>query len=99
MNEYEIFCSGVAPRLYPTYTIYGLLWYDENHALEIPKRYPYSGEWGQITATQILNRDKAPIPFRLSLMWYSVVEKKVYDIELFSHCCRNGSIWRCCGLD
>lgn len=94
MNEYEIFCSGVAPRLYPTYTIYGLLWYDENHALEIPKRYPYSGEWGQITATQILNRDKTPIPFRLSLMWYSVVEKKVYDIELFIPINKIEDFWR-----
>lgn len=80
-KEYTLFCSGIAPLLYPTYTVYGLLWYDEGLALEIPKRYPYSGEWGEIVSTLLLSRENYPIPYSLNLMWYSIIEDKLYEID------------------
>ena len=47
-SEYEIFVSGNAPRLYPTDTYFGLLYYGPDEVIEIPKLYPYSGEWGNV---------------------------------------------------
>lgn len=80
-NKYNIKVSGSAPWLYPTNTFFGLLWYEEEEALEIPKRYPYQGEWGEVLSTMLLLRDDYPIPKVLSLVYLSLVEKKFYGIE------------------
>lgn len=80
-NQYNIKISGSAPLLYPTNTFFGLLWYEEDEALEIPKRYPYQGEWGEILSNMLLIRDEYPVPTVLSLIYLSFVENKFYGIE------------------
>lgn len=80
-NNYTILCSGNAPWLYPTDTVFGLLWYSKEDALELPKRHPYAGEWGQVLSTLLLNREEYPIPYKLNLMWLSITENKFYEIE------------------
>lgn len=80
MNQYKIFISGSAPLTYPTDTFFGLLWYDKDEALEIPKKYPYQGEWGKPLSTHLLDREEYPIPGILDIVWLSVVERKFYSL-------------------
>ncbi len=75
--------SGSAPSLYPADTHYGLLWYGKDEALEIPKRYPYKGDWGKSLSSCILLRENYPMPYKLNLLWLSIVEEKFYVIEEF----------------
>lgn len=80
-SQFNIMVSGVAPILYPVDTYYGLLWYNKNEALEIPKRYPYSGEWGDCLSEKIMLNDKYPMPWKLNLLWLSIIERKYYVLE------------------
>lgn len=77
-SQYKICVSGNAPSIYPSDTFFGLLYYGRDEAIEIPKLYPYSGEWGQILSTQILERDTFPMPRVIFVVWLSIVEKKFY---------------------
>lgn len=79
-KQYKIFLSGVAPIIYPTDTFFGLLWYDKDEALEIPKKYPYQGEWGHPISTHLLEREEYPIPGMLDMVWLSIVERKFYSL-------------------
>lgn len=79
--QYNIKSSGSAPLLFPTNTFFGLLWYEEEEALDIPKCYPYQGEWGEVLSNMLLIRDEYPIPTLLSLIYLSIVEQKFYGIE------------------
>lgn len=72
--------SGSAPELYPADTFFGLLYYDADEALEIPKRYPYGGEWGKPLSTHLLERERYPMPGKLDIVWLSVVERKFYSL-------------------
>jgi len=78
---YNIKISGTAPYLYPTDTMLGLLWYSEEDAMEIPKQYPYQGEWGGCHSTLILLNENFPMPYKLNIIWLSIVEGKFYAIE------------------
>ena len=80
-KSFEIKASGIAPYLYPVDTLYGLLWYDKEQALEIPKQYPYKGEWGQCISDCIMLRDTYPMPYKLNLVWLAIVERKFYNLE------------------
>ena len=80
--EYIIHASGNAPWLYPTDTIFGLLWYGEEEALEIPKRIPFCGEWGKALSTVLTLREEYPIPHKLNILWLSLTEEKFYELEL-----------------
>lgn len=80
-SQYEIKISGSAPTLFPTDTLYGLVWYGEEEPLEIPKRYPYQGEWGGVLSNLILLREKYPMPDKLDILWLSIVEKRFYTIS------------------
>ena len=80
-SQYKIYVSGNAPRLYPTDTYFGLLYYGRDEALEIPKLYPYSGEWGKVLSTQILERDRYPMPRIIYVVWLSIVEMKFYMLR------------------
>ncbi len=53
-SQFKIFVSGTAPYLYPTDSFFGLLYYEAEEALEIPKKYRYQGEWGQPISTHLL---------------------------------------------
>ena len=79
-GELKYFVSGCAPQLYPTDTFFGLLWYSEDAALEIPKRYPYQGEWGEPLSTVMLDRESFPVPRVLDIVWLSLVEKCFYTL-------------------
>ncbi len=81
MNKFEICISGNASRQYPTDLLFGLLWYSETEAVEIPKKNTYSGDWGSVLSRILPNRDKIPIPYKLNLAYISLVEEKVYEIE------------------
>lgn len=80
-SQYKICVSGNAPSIYPSDTFFGLLYYGRDEAIEIPKLYPYSGEWGQILSTQILERDTFPMPRVIYIVWLSIVEKKFYILR------------------
>ena len=79
--NYNIKISGSAPQLYPTNIYFGLLWYNANEALEIPVRYPFQGEWGEILSNMILLREEYPMPSTLSMIYLSFVEQKFYGID------------------
>lgn len=79
--EYNIHVSGNAPWLFPTDSFFGLLWYGDNEALEIPKRIPYKGEWGEVLTTIVTLRDTYPMPYKLNLVWLSLTEKKIYEVD------------------
>jgi hypothetical protein len=79
-NQYQLYASGTAPMLFPTDTMFALLLYGSDDALQIPKRYPYAGEWGQPLSTHLLDRDQYPVPGLLDMVWLSVVERKFYTL-------------------
>lgn len=79
--EYNIYTSGNAPWLYPTDMIYGLLWYEEGSAIEIPIKMPFKGEWGNALTTALTLREKFPIPFKLDILWLSIIEHIFYEFE------------------
>ena len=76
---HSIKVSGSAPTLFPTDTFFGLLYYTRDDALEIPKRYPFSGEWGQVLSTHLLDDDNCLMPRVLDIVWLSIVERKFYS--------------------
>lgn len=78
--RFKILFSGTAPILYPTDTFFGLLYFEADDALEIPKKYPYQGEWGQPISTHLLEREDYPVPGLLDMVWLSIVERKFYSI-------------------
>lgn len=80
-QQYRILVSGSAPILYPADTFFGLLWLDKDDAMEIPKKYPFQGEWGLPLSRHLMNREEFPVPRKLDLVWLSIVERKFYSIE------------------
>lgn len=79
-SQFKIFVSGTAPYLYPTDSFFGLLYYEAEEALEIPKKYPYQGEWGQPISTHLLERELYPVPGLIDMVWLSIVERKFYSL-------------------
>lgn len=80
-RNYNIKISGSAPPKYPTNIYFGLLWYNKDEALEIPVRYPFKGDWGEILSNMILLREEYPMPSTLNMIYLSFVEQKFYGIE------------------
>lgn len=80
-TEYTIQVSGNAPWLFPTDTLFGLLWYTENEAIEIPKALPFYGEWGNVISEVLSLREEYPMPTRLNLLWLALTEHSFYEIE------------------
>ncbi len=78
--QFKILVSGTAPVLYPTDTFFGLLYFEADDALEIPKKYPYQGEWGQPISTHLLEREDYPVPGLIDMVWISIVERKFYSL-------------------
>lgn len=79
-QQFRLLASGSAPSLYPTDTMFALLHYGRDAALEIPKRYPYGGEWGEPESTHLLEREQYPVPGLLDMVWLSIVERKFYSL-------------------
>ena len=78
--QFKILVSGTAPVLYPTDTFFGLLYFEADDALEIPKKYPFQGEWGQPISTHLLEREEYPVPGMIDIVWISIVERKFYSL-------------------
>ena len=79
----EIFLSGSAPSLFPADTFFALLYSgDGEQAYEIPKRYPFKGEWGGVLSTCMLENPLHEIPSGLDMVWLSIVEQQFYSCEL-----------------
>ncbi len=98
-TEYNIHVSGCAKELWPSETFFALLWVDENDALEIPKRYPFSDQWGEIVSTQLLLRDAWPMPRKLDMVWLSIVERAFYSVEADLPTERMEELWQQSDLD
>jgi hypothetical protein len=79
-NKYNLLVSGNAPYTYPTEILFGLLYYSEEDALEVPRCFPFGGEWGTVSITHEL-QDKVFVPNRIDIVWLSLVEKKFYSLE------------------
>lgn len=79
-QQYKIQISGTAPTLYPADTFFGLLYFEADDALEIPKKYPYQGEWGLPVSRYLLDREEYPIPGMIDIVWLSVVERQFYSL-------------------
>lgn len=73
--------SGNAHSLYPADMIFGLVWFDDNTSLEIPKLLFYSGEWGEILSNIIALEPTKKVPSKLSVLWISLVEAQMYYVE------------------
>lgn len=79
-QQFQLLASGSAPSLYPADTMFALLYYGRDLAMEIPKRNPYGGEWGEPESTHILDCDHFPVPELLDIVWLSIVERKFYSL-------------------
>ena len=79
--NYEILVSGSALEKNPTELFFGLLYYEGEEALEIPARYPFKGEWGRPLSTQLLERDRYPIPYKIEMIWLDIPEGRFYSVE------------------
>lgn len=99
VKQYKILVSGNAPRLYPTDTFFGLLYYEENDAIEIPKRYPYKGEWGEILSNHLLNEEEYYMPFKIDIVWLSIVERKFYSLETYMPVLGMEVLWEQCNKE
>lgn len=98
-KEYDIHVSGSAPELWPAETFFALLWTDDDDALEVPKRFPYAGKWGEIISTQLLLRDAWPMPRRLDMVWLSIVERQFYSLEADLPTEQMEQLWQECDPD
>ena len=80
MEEFRFFVSGTAPDLFPTHLFFGLLWVGENDAMQLPRRYPFRGEWGEPISTHLLERETFPAPYMLDMVWLSLTERRFYSV-------------------
>ena len=79
--KFKILISGVAPSLFPTETFFGILQCDDKSSLEIPKMYPFRGEWGKPTNTYLCLQDYSQMPQKIDMVWLSICEQRFYSIE------------------
>ena len=92
-GKYNFILSGVAPINNPTETFFGILNCDDKSTLEIPKMYPFRGEWGKPTGTYLCIQDKFPMPQKLDMVWLSISEHRFYSIEQTLHTQKFENIW------
>ena len=60
-NQWTVAALANAPQLYPADSVYILLKINEDDVIEVPKAYPYSGEWGQSNMKYISLEDNYSI--------------------------------------
>lgn len=81
MNEkYKYLVSGGASELYPAETFFGLLYYNQNDVIEIPKEYPFHKQWGYPQSFHMMEEEGHPLPIKLDAVWLSLAEGKFYSI-------------------
>ncbi len=79
-KPFKYLATGIAPWCYPTDTFFALLYYNSSDAVEVPKRLPYMGEWGEAISNHLLENDTQPMPTRLDMVWLSITEFVFYSI-------------------
>ncbi len=85
-SKHNIFLSGSAPIQYPADTFFALFYYGANKQVaEVPKRYPFKGEWGVPLSTCIQENPLCELPTKLDIVWLSIVEKQFYSCEMELH--------------
>ena len=80
-EKYNYLISGSASELYPVDTFFGLLSVTKDHVLEIPKCYPFSGDWGVPLSKHLMDKEYYPVPQFLDMVYLSIIEGKFYSIE------------------
>lgn len=71
--------SGTAYYLSPTDLFYCLL-YTKSDILELPKKYPFKGEWGK--ATSCIELENEELPQSIEISYLSVIEKSFYYLQI-----------------
>ena len=76
--KYAYHTCGVAPLLYPTVSHFGIFNKSQQFVIDIPQMFPYKGDWGSITSTNLLFEEEHVMPDELKIAWLSIVEKRFY---------------------
>lgn len=92
-KETQYLVCGSAPSLWPVDMLFGLFYYNEEEALEIPRVKPLQGEWGGITSIHVLESDGFPFPNKLDVIWLSIAENKFYSLETELNACIIREAW------
>ena len=79
-DKYKYLVSGCASELYPAEIFFGLLYYNNDDVIEIPKEYPFHKQWGYPQSVHLMELEKIPLPLKLDMVWLSMVEKQFYSI-------------------
>ena len=93
IKEYNLFVSGVAPDGFHTETFFGIMNCGDNITLEIPKMYPFHGDWGKPTGINLNIQEKYPMPNKIDIVWLSISEKCFYSVEKELSTQKFESIW------
>jgi hypothetical protein len=48
--------------------------------VQLPKRYPFQGEWGEPLSMHLLERETFPAPYLLDMVWLSLTEHRFYSV-------------------
>lgn len=78
--RYDAFCS--IDRRYPVDFLYGVLQSDANNAVEFILGNQFDMDWGAPQHLHICEEIQTPLPSHLILQWLSLVEQKIYDVDL-----------------
>ena len=79
--EYRIRLSGVAPKLFPTETVFALLYNGAEQPMELPKEMPFSGDWGRSASIWESDTETFPLPNAIDMVWLSITEQVFYSVE------------------
>lgn len=82
MSLYKYNISGNAFRLYPMEIHYAYFSLEDGSIVDIPKQYPFGGEWGEVDVQCISLREHLSLPRHLDLVYLSIVEKKFFELSL-----------------
>lgn len=83
MQEYNITFNACAPAEFPAESVYCLLWYNAEEAIEAMPKYPYANGWGGKTKSNALRlRSAYPMPFKFSVCYLSIAERQFYELEV-----------------
>ena len=82
MSNYQYDIVGSAHRLFPMEIYFGYFTLEDESLVEIPKQYPFCGEWGNCEVHTISLRDMLPLLSHLDIVYLSVVENKFYELSL-----------------
>lgn len=77
--DYQI--SGSAFKIYPIDLVYGLV-YTDGKILEIPRKYPFKGEWGSAESPCMADCEPTSFPLALEICYLSTRQQKFYAAQI-----------------